>query len=73
VKASEVTSAHIETYIQKRRSEGVGDLTINGELSTLRAALNHAVTSGLIAKTPVRVKLLRTTRRRIPHLLSPEE
>ena len=40
LRASRVTSTHIQQYIQKRRAEGIANGTINRELGRLRRAFN---------------------------------
>jgi hypothetical protein len=42
----------LDSFVLKRREEGVVDKTINGDLIILRAALNHGISAGLIDKAP---------------------
>lgn len=67
---SRLSLATVASYVKQRRSDGVRDCTINSELSTVRAILNLGVQSGKLEKLPLRIALLRTTKRRVPHVLS---
>lgn len=71
--ASKLCLKDLEPFIAARRADGVRDCTINGDLGTLRTALNQALESRKLDKLPFRVRLLRTTKRRIPHLLSADD
>ena len=73
VVASSLSGKHLQRFISARRVEGVRDVTINGDLSTLRTALNRAVEDRRLATLPVRVVFLRATKRRTPHLLSADD
>lgn len=70
---SGLSLAAIDSYVKRRRRDGVRDCTINGELSTLRAILNLGVQSGKLERLPLRISLLRTTKRRVPHVLSVDD
>lgn len=39
---NEITPAHVRTYVDRRKSEGIGNATINRELALLSAAINYA-------------------------------
>jgi hypothetical protein len=60
-----MTQQHLDQFICERRARGVVDKTINGDLIILRAALNHAVSSGLIKSLLIKVKLLKVPKRRM--------
>ena len=70
--AARLSGADIDTFVRDRLAEGVSRPTVNGSLRILRAALNHAVASGQLDRLPVRVRLLRETKK-LPTALSVEE
>ena len=63
----------VNAFIRSRQQDGVKPGTINGDLVTLRAALNFAVKARLLEKVPVKVKLLRAPRKRVLPILSPQD
>ena len=69
----QMTHETLDSFVLKRRQEGVVDKTINGDLIIVRAALNHGVSIGLIQSLPFKVKLLKVPKRRINRVLTPEE
>lgn len=71
--AADLKQSLIDAFVVARRAEGVSDKTVNNDLIVLRAALNHSVAVGLVPRVPLRVKLLKTPKRRIARILTPEE
>ena len=69
----ELGPADLDAFILHRRKSGVVDKTINGDLIILRAALNHALSIGLIKELPFQVKLLKVARRRINRILTKDD
>ena len=71
---NDLTSSHIEDYIDKRRSDGVSDITIHHELRLLRHAFSLAVSKWkLVNSNPFdEVELPKGDKKRIRYL-SPEE
>lgn len=57
----------LDGFVEARLRE-VSAASVNGQLRHLRAAMNHALEHGAMRELPVRVKLLKTTRR-IPRIL----
>jgi integrase len=68
-----ISQQDLDQFICWRRAQGLVDKTINGDLIILRAALNHGMSSGLIEKLPVKVKLLKVAKRRISRTLTQDE
>lgn len=69
-RVSEMTQETLDSFVLKRREEGVVDKTINGDLIIVRAALNHGVSIGLIKSPPFSVKLLKVPKRRTTRVLA---
>jgi integrase len=72
---NEVTPGVIEEYMNKRRFDGVGDITIHHELNLLRHAFSLAYKKwDLIPKNPFeKIQLPKGDRKRIRYLKSDEE
>ncbi|MCC6848268.1 MAG: tyrosine-type recombinase/integrase [Deltaproteobacteria bacterium] len=51
-RAQEITSADVQGYIAKRKSEGARNSTINRELAALRRMYNLAIRIGVLARAP---------------------
>jgi integrase len=65
-------SSALDRYVLHRRSKGVVDRTINGELIVFRAIVNHAVETGALDSKPFRIRLLKITKK-LPTTLTPEQ
>ena len=57
--ADELTQHDVRKLIQARRAKGAADISINGTLIVLRAALRRAVEEELLDELPCKVKKLR--------------
>jgi integrase/recombinase XerC len=63
--ATAIDGDSIEKYIRWRRDQGVGDVSVNADLTTLRQVLRFGhLQAGLLSEPPVRVRLLRTLKKR---------
>jgi len=71
--AKALTSRDLTSFIEKRRTSGNPDSTINLDFRVFRAVPNYAVECGRIEKLPLKVKQLRTPKHRVPAILSPDE
>lgn len=71
--AAELKQGLVDSFVTTRRAGGVSEKTVNNDLIVLRAALNHSVAIGLVPRLPLKVKLLKTPKRKITRVLTPEE
>lgn len=63
--ASGITPNHIEEYVRWRREQGVCDVSVNADLTTLRQVLRFGhLQAGILPQAPARVRLLRTVKKR---------
>ena len=69
----DLTESDLDSYILTRRSEGIRDQTINGDLRILKAILNHAVSVGLLSELPFKIRFLKVARKRHRKVFSREE
>lgn len=65
-------SSALDRYVLHRRSKGVVDRTINGELIVFRAIMNHALDTGALDAKPFKIRLLKITRT-LPKALTPDQ
>jgi integrase len=71
--ARELNQTLVDAFVTARRADEVAAKTINNDLIVLRAALNHGVTVGLLLNMPLKIKLLKTPKRRITRILTSQE
>ena len=62
----------LDSFILSRKGN-VKAVTINGDLITLRAILNHAVRARLLDSLPIKVRLLKAPRKRVLPILSTDD
>jgi integrase len=68
-----LTLAQLDSFVQARRRGGIKAVTINGDLITLRAILNHALRVGLLDSLPLRIRLLKAPKKRVLPILSTDD
>lgn len=76
VAAREVTPLSVQAFIRERVAQGRAPRTVNNDLLSIQACLNHAVRSGRIAANPiasVRRLSIQGTGRQLPRALSESE
>ena len=72
VRVADLTSERLDDFIRLRRTQGVKDTSINGDLTTLRQLVRYAEHVGLVDHAP-RVKLLRVVRKKRRRILHSDD
>jgi len=70
--ARTLSLSDLQAFIAKRRSAGASPATVNLDLRLMRAALNHAVASGILPALPFRIRSLKHIHR-LPVAFDPEQ